>query len=112
AAGTPVIAWNHGSVPELIEDGVTGFIVESEAQAAYAARRIHEIDRGVVRRAFERRFSAVAMARKYFEHYGDLIRDGGHWQRSARPAKRQPIGALELEPGSGAHVSMPGNLEQ
>jgi len=102
AAGTPVIAWNHGSVPELIEDGITGFIVESEAQAAYAVRRIHEIDRGVVRRAFERRFSAVAMARKYLEHYGDLIRDGGHWQRSVKPTKRRPIRALELEPRSGA----------
>jgi glycosyltransferase involved in cell wall biosynthesis len=69
ACGTPIIAWDKGSVPELIEPGVTGFIVSSEEEAVAAVRRVREIDRRAVRHAFERRFSATAMARKYVEVY-------------------------------------------
>ena len=97
-----MIAWNHGAVPEVIEDKVTGFIVGSEEEAAHAVRRIDEIDRCAVRRAFERRFSAVAMARKYLELY-EVVKDHGRWQRSTKPTKRQPIRALGLEPSSAAH---------
>src|SRR6185312_15140029 len=45
ACGTPVIAFRHGSVPEVIDDGVTGFIVDSEEEAVRAVRRLGEIDR-------------------------------------------------------------------
>ena len=72
ACGTPVIAWNCGSVPEVIEDGVTGFIVGSEQEAAVALRDIGRIDRARVRKVFEQRFTATAMAWRYLELYHRL----------------------------------------
>ena len=73
ACGTPVIAFRNGSVPEVVAEGVTGFIVEDEAAAADAARRLHAIDRARVRRAFEERFTARRMAQDYLKLYRDLI---------------------------------------
>jgi glycosyltransferase involved in cell wall biosynthesis len=72
ACGTPVIAWNNGSVPEVVEDGLTGFIVRSEAEAADAVARLPTLDRRAIRARFEERFSAVAMARRYLEIYDRL----------------------------------------
>jgi glycosyltransferase involved in cell wall biosynthesis len=72
ACGTPVIAWRCGSVPEVIEHGVTGLIVDDTAQAVDAARRIDAIDRGACRRAYERRFTARRMAERYVEVYSAL----------------------------------------
>ena len=86
ACGTPVIGWRNGSVPELIEDGRTGFIVESEDDAVAALARIREIDRREVRRSFERRFTATIMARNYLRVYGRLAaraRDAGTLGRAA-----------------------------
>jgi glycosyltransferase involved in cell wall biosynthesis len=74
ACGTPVVAYNCGSVPEVIEHGVTGFIVEGEAQAAGAVVKAQSLDRAVIRRRFEQRFSALAMAKSYLELYQNLIR--------------------------------------
>jgi glycosyltransferase involved in cell wall biosynthesis len=73
ACGTPVIAMRNGSVPEVIDQGVTGFIVEDEEAAAEAARRLGSIDRGRVRRTFEERFSARRMAEDYLAVYRRLI---------------------------------------
>ncbi|WP_091864458.1 glycosyltransferase family 4 protein [Methylobacterium brachiatum] len=73
ACGTPVVAWNRGSVPEIVEDGVTGFIVESEAQATAALRRIGTLDRAIVRKNFEARFTAERMARDYLALYRRLL---------------------------------------
>jgi len=72
ACGTPVIAWNNGSVPEVIEHGLTGFIVNSEAEARDAVLRLPELDRHAIRARFEERFSAIAMARRYLEIYDRL----------------------------------------
>ncbi len=72
ACGTPVIAWRCGSVPEVIDHGRTGFIVEDTSQAIEAARRIGEIDRGACRLAYERRFTARQMAERYLEVYAAL----------------------------------------
>jgi glycosyltransferase involved in cell wall biosynthesis len=72
ACGTPVIAYAHGSVPELIDDGATGFIVSSQEQAIAAARQVDLIDRRACRATFERRFSAPVMARKYVQRYREL----------------------------------------
>jgi len=69
ACGTPVIAFKSGSVPEVIEDGVTGFIVEGPDQATAAIRRLGEIDRRRVRARFEQRFTAKRMAQEYLQHY-------------------------------------------
>lgn len=76
ACGTPVIAFNRGSVPEVIEDGLTGFIVENEAEAVAAVARLPELDRGAIRARFEQRFSARRMAEDYLEIYRDLGRVG------------------------------------
>jgi glycosyltransferase involved in cell wall biosynthesis len=73
SAGTPVIAWRNGSVPEVIDDGVTGAIVESIDDATAAVKRMRLLDRGAVRATFERRFSAARMARDYLATYGWLL---------------------------------------
>ena len=72
AHGTPVIAWRNGSVPEIVEDGVTGFVVASEAEAVAALGRIGALDRRQVRRRFEARFTAERMARDYLAIYRRL----------------------------------------
>jgi glycosyltransferase involved in cell wall biosynthesis len=79
ACGTPVVAYRCGSVPEVLEHGVTGYIVEDQPQAIEAARQIDRIDRGACRRAFERRFTAQRMAQQYVEVYQALsaARDTG-----------------------------------
>jgi glycosyltransferase involved in cell wall biosynthesis len=73
ACGTPVIAFRCGSVPEVIEDGLTGFVVDNEEQAAAASRRLHDLDRSEIRHAFDRRFTARRMAEDYLRIYRDLI---------------------------------------
>jgi len=65
ACGTPVIAWNRGSVPEVVDDGVTGRIVESEEEAIAAVAEVAAYDRAAIRATFERRFSARIMALNY-----------------------------------------------
>jgi glycosyltransferase involved in cell wall biosynthesis len=78
ACGTPVIAWNRGAVPEIVEDGVTGFVVNSEEEALRAIARARDLDRRRVRAAFERRFTAEEMARAYLDVYEDcLLHDRG-----------------------------------
>jgi len=72
ACGTPVIAYNCGSVPEVIEDGLTGFIVREDAQAIAAVARLPSLDRAAIRRRFEQRFSATAMAHRYLDLYARL----------------------------------------
>jgi glycosyltransferase involved in cell wall biosynthesis len=73
ACGTPVIAYRRGSVAEVMKDGVTGYIVESEEQAVSAIDRIDRIDRGVCRSYFEHNFSSDLMARNYVNVYQKLI---------------------------------------
>jgi glycosyltransferase involved in cell wall biosynthesis len=77
ACGTPVIAYNFGSVPEVIDEGVTGFIVEDESGAVAAVARLGELSRSGVRRQFENRFTARRMALNYCEAYQSLI-DAAH----------------------------------
>lgn len=74
AAGTPVIAWRNGAVPEVIEDGVSGRIVGSIEAAVDAVETIDRIPRAGVRAAFERRFTDRRMAADYAEVYRALIR--------------------------------------
>jgi glycosyltransferase involved in cell wall biosynthesis len=74
ACGTPVIAFGRGSVPEVIEDGVTGFIVETEDDAVSAIKRLPELDRHRIRATFEQRFTARRMAENYVRYYQLLPR--------------------------------------
>ncbi len=78
ACGTPVIAYRSGSVPEVIDDGVTGFIVAGEDEAVLAATRVHQLDHDAIRATFDRRWTARRMAEDYVELY----------ERLARPARR------------------------
>ncbi|WP_050401569.1 glycosyltransferase family 4 protein [Bradyrhizobium embrapense] len=73
ACGTPVIAYRSGSVPEIVEDGVTGFIVDSEEQAIEAVKEAVRLDRRTVRARFEDRFVARRMAREYESRYRELV---------------------------------------
>jgi len=73
ACGTPVIAFNRGSVPEVIDHGVTGYIVEDVQGAVAALQRIDELSREEIRAQFEKRFSAKTMAQNYVDGYMTLI---------------------------------------
>jgi glycosyltransferase involved in cell wall biosynthesis len=73
ACGTPVIAYNCGSVPEVLDHGLTGFIVPDEDAAVSAISRLGELDRGAIRRRFEQRFTARRMAEDYVDVYEELI---------------------------------------
>ncbi|WP_394540232.1 glycosyltransferase family 4 protein [Lysobacter enzymogenes] len=77
ACGTPVIGWNCGSVPEVIDEGVTGTVVDSVEAAAAAVRAVAGYDRARIRSVFERRFSAAAMAHDYLDLYAGLAGRGG-----------------------------------
>ena len=72
SCGTPVIAWANGSVPEVVEHGITGFIVDSLDSAVAAAQEVGALDRAEVRLRFEERFSVARMARDYLAVYRKL----------------------------------------
>ena len=86
ACGTPVIAWNCGSVPEVVDPGVTGFVVDSVEAAVSAVGLIDNLDRRRIRTVFEERFTAARMARDYVAIYqgllagGDSRSAGGAWR--------------------------------
>jgi glycosyltransferase involved in cell wall biosynthesis len=69
ACGTPVVAYRQGAAIEVVDDGVTGFLVDNEEEAALAVARVRELDRREVKRRFDRRFSATTMARGYLDLY-------------------------------------------
>jgi glycosyltransferase involved in cell wall biosynthesis len=74
ACGTPVVAFKNGSVPEVLEDGLTGYIVRDEEEAIEAVARLGLLDRGRIRAEFERRFTAHRMAQNYLKLYARLAR--------------------------------------
>ena len=82
--GAPVIAFNRGSVPEIIEDGLTGFIVEDETGAIGAVERLLALSRDKVRARFEQRFSARRMAEDYLSLYRSLAGERGNVLRVVR----------------------------
>jgi glycosyltransferase involved in cell wall biosynthesis len=73
ACGTPVLAFRCGSVPEIIEEGLTGAIVETVDEAIDALPRVMALDRKKVRHRFEQRFSATRMAKEYVKVYRSLL---------------------------------------
>ena len=73
ACGTPVIAFDRGSVPEILEEGLTGFIVNSVEEAIEAVQRVVALDRRRVRARFEQRFTAARMARDYVATFEQLV---------------------------------------
>jgi glycosyltransferase involved in cell wall biosynthesis len=83
ACGTPVIAWNNGSVPEVLTHGETGFVVDSIESAVQAVGKVANLNRPACRRAFELRFDVTRMARNYVQVYSGLIRNSSQRERSA-----------------------------
>jgi glycosyltransferase involved in cell wall biosynthesis len=73
ACGTPVIGWRRGSIPEVVDDGSTGFIVDDIDAAVAAVGQVEKIDRRTCRRVFEERFDAARMAMQYVEVYRRAI---------------------------------------
>jgi glycosyltransferase involved in cell wall biosynthesis len=84
ACGTPVIAWRCGSVPEVLDHGVTGFICDDIDQAVRAVDRVHELSRVTCRRVFEQRFTAARMMRDYASIYRRIL-EQPHERTSADP---------------------------
>ncbi|MFM0415970.1 glycosyltransferase family 4 protein [Paraburkholderia aromaticivorans] len=80
ACGTPVIAFNRGSVPEVIDQGVTGYICDDVEDAVDAVQRLGELSRAEIRAQFERRFTATTMAQNYVDSYTSLLQ-----------AKKRPV---------------------
>jgi glycosyltransferase involved in cell wall biosynthesis len=74
ANGTPVIAFRRGAVAEIVEDGITGLIVDSIDEAVDAVPRAKALDRAAIRRRFEERYSVERMARDYLKLYEALLR--------------------------------------
>lgn len=74
ACGTPVIAYNHGSVPEVMQDGLTGFIVDGEDAAVEAVGRLPLLSREAIRAEFDKRFTARRMAEEHVALYEELVR--------------------------------------
>jgi glycosyltransferase involved in cell wall biosynthesis len=92
ANGTPVIAWPHGSVREIIEDGITGFIADSIDKAVAAVWNVGTLSRQSVRHRFEQRFSVARMARDYLHVYRRMIDSAVRPLRastSGKPTERQ-----------------------
>lgn len=90
ACGTPIVAFDCGSVPEVLEDGVSGFIVDTVEQGALAVRRIANLDRAKVRSEFERRFTAERMAGCYLEIYDKLLNARSPLEVGEVNGKRMP----------------------
>lgn len=76
ACGTPVIAYRRGSVPEVIEDGVTGYVVDGLEEAVRAVERVPTLNRWRCRQIFEARFSVTRMAHEYLRIYQRLLLEG------------------------------------
>ena len=89
ACGTPVIAFRSGSVPEVVDHSVTGFVVSDEEEAIQAIKRIGELDRRRIRAQFEKRFTARRMAEEYLKQYAILA-------PGLNNVKRQEPGGIDL----------------
>ena len=97
ACGTPVLAFRCGSIPEVIEDGVTGKVVDSEQEAVAALPELLSYDRRAVRQRFDERFTAARMAKDYVSTYRQLLR-----MRTSNREWRSPwSGRLGLTGGNG-----------
>jgi glycosyltransferase involved in cell wall biosynthesis len=118
ACGTPVLALRAGSVPEVLEDGVTGFVCDDEDGLVAAVDRLGALDRARCRAEAERRFSAAAMADRYERVYARLVEDhevaaagAGAWadlalREAVAPAPVLPLGALPADGPAAAAIRL------
>jgi len=98
ACGAPVIAFNRGAVSEIIEPGLTGFIVEEEASAVRAIGRVPALSRQAIRRRFEQRFTSRRMAEDYLATYEELIAAAKSRRRLAVHPKAERAAASQTAP--------------
>jgi glycosyltransferase involved in cell wall biosynthesis len=96
ACGTPVLAFRRGSVPEIIDQGVTGAIVDTMDEAVMMLPRVMELDRRAVRRRFEQRFSSTRMATDYVGVYGSLLERSSISERETTAPLPRPVLAKRL----------------
>jgi glycosyltransferase involved in cell wall biosynthesis len=96
ACGTPVIAYPFGSVPEIIRDGVCGYLVSNIEEAIRAVGRIEELDRHEIRRHFELNFTDERMAKNYLRIYQKLI----HPKSASITVAEGVANWMELEPST------------
>jgi len=96
ACGTPVLAFRRGSVPEIIDDGVTGRIVDTVKEAVAALPQVLTMDRRTVRRRFEERFTAERMARNYVNVYRNLLQKAPaiECEESTLAPNVEPVGTI------------------
>jgi glycosyltransferase involved in cell wall biosynthesis len=99
ACGTPVIAYRNGSVPEVLEDGVSGLIVDDAAGAVRAVEQVQRIDRRGCRQAFERRFTSVQMCEGYLELYRRLARPPNATEYISRADMNRRFRSYQIESG-------------
>jgi glycosyltransferase involved in cell wall biosynthesis len=105
ACGTPVVAFENGSVPEVLEDGVTGFIVRDELEAVEAVGRAVALDRDRIRAEFERRFTARRMAKNYVSVYSRLAKAFRRAGAGNETAKQDKFQAQSLVPSEDAPIA-------
>jgi glycosyltransferase involved in cell wall biosynthesis len=98
SAGTPVIAWRNGSVPEVIDDGVSGAIVDTIDGAVVAVHRVRTMSRDRVRRRFEARFTAWHMAQGYLDAYERLLAPDRRSECFARPERSHALKLRSIPP--------------
>jgi glycosyltransferase involved in cell wall biosynthesis len=91
ACGTPVLAFRCGSVPEIIDPGVTGIIVDTMEEAVSTLPQVLALDRHVVRRRFDERFSVTRMAKNYLHVYRTLLRQDAMAEREDSAPLLQPV---------------------
>jgi glycosyltransferase involved in cell wall biosynthesis len=106
ACGTPVLAFRCGSVPEIVEDGVTGKVVESEDEAIAALPEVLSYDRRAVRERFQERFTATRMAGNYVKLYRKFLKmpaTNGEEQDFGRP----PTEVIGRDFGGKAKIAYP-----
>lgn len=96
ACGTPVIAWPHGSVPEILSNGETGFVVDNIHAATEALKKVETLDRDKVRQVFEERFSVAGMAKNYVFLYHKLIIEQ-YEAKNCFAIQKQPIKKLKSQ---------------
>jgi glycosyltransferase involved in cell wall biosynthesis len=99
ACGTPVLAFRQGSVSEIIDQGVTGAIVDTMDEAVMMLPRVIALDRRAVRRRFEQRFSSVRMTKDYVAVYRSLLK---RRPSISQRATTVPLPRPDLEGGSNA----------
>jgi len=97
ACGTPVLAFRRGSVPEVIDEGISGLIVSTIDEAVAAVPRLLAMDRRAVRDRFEKRFSSARMARDYVRLYRRLLQESIQDEAKAEMAEPPAFGAVEIK---------------